>query len=122
MNLDHLASIPPKKRRSHIGGDWRSTLSLYRSPRFIRLWLFVYSVPLGASFFHYISTRSVPDSFIPLLIATGFSIGLVASLLEGFTDTNTGIFLRRYEPMRYWITILILSAGTALPLFIAILK
>lgn len=122
MNLDHLASVPPKHRRSHLAGDWRKTLSLYRSGRFVRFWLAVYVVPFGAALFHYFSSGSAAESLISLLIATGFSIALVAGLLEGVTYTNTGIFLRRYEPIRYWITIAILTAGTTLPVLIAILK
>ena len=122
MNLDYLASIPPKSRRDQLTGNWRSALSLYYSPRFIRLWLIVYAIPLSAALFHYISTGSAADSFIPLLITTGFSIGLVASLLEGFVDTNVGLFLRKHEPTRYWITIFLLAVGTAFPVLIAILE
>jgi hypothetical protein len=122
VNLDHLASIPPRQRKNHLNGDWHPTIKLYRSAKFVRLWIPIYMIPFCAALAHYIATDAASESLGSLAIATFFSVGLVAGLVEEFTLTNVGLYLRRVEPIRYWLVIAWCSAGTALPLAVALLK
>jgi hypothetical protein len=57
----------------------------------------------------------VMTATLVILISGGFSVALVCALLTGRLDTNTGLYFRKTEPVRYWLHVLVISAGVLFP-------
>jgi hypothetical protein len=46
-----------------------------------------------------------------VFLSAGVTAILVQSLLRGRVNSNTGVFLRESEPLRFWINIILLVFG-----------
>ncbi|WP_038170507.1 hypothetical protein [Verrucomicrobium sp. BvORR106] len=48
-------------------------------------------------------------------VSGAFAVPLVCGLLTGRLDTNTGLYFRKSEPVRYWMHVVVLTAGVLFP-------
>ena len=98
------------ERKAMFTDEHKHVLVLFRSLRFW-VWCGVASVPaVGAVVYRAWSSFVSVSVFVGLVIAIGLSVAALQSLFRGHAITNTGIYLRRSEPVRFWGSILVLIA------------
>lgn len=118
MNVpDWYASLSPKERRSH-----KDPLTVRVSFRARAGWCFLLLLPSLVICMFRLShgARALP-LLLGVIISAAFGYVLVASLTTRMTSTlQTGVHLRRAEPVRYWRDIAFLIVAYLFTLICAI--
>ena|SRR5829696_2034838 len=98
------------ERQVMFTDEHKHALALFRSLRFW-LWCGVASVPaVGAIVYRAWSSFVGFPVWLGLVIAVGICVAVLQSLFRGRVITNTGIYVRRSEPVRFWGMIVFLIA------------
>ena len=98
------------ERQVMFTDEHKHVLVLFRSLRFWG-WCGVASVPaIGAVVYRAWSSFVGVSVLVGLVIAAGICVVTLQSLFRGRVITNTGIYVRRSEPVRFWGVIVFLVA------------
>jgi hypothetical protein len=98
------------ERQLMFTDEHKHVLILVRSLRFW-VWCGVASVPaFGAVVYRAWSSFVGVPVLVGLVIAVGICVAVLQSLFRGRAITNTGIYVRRSEPVRFWGVIVFLVA------------
>ena len=109
------------ERKLMFTHEHKHVLALFRSLRFWA-WCGVVLVPaLGTIAYRAWTAFEWTPILLGLFLALGIAVLAVQSVARGRVITNTGIFIRRSEPIRFWISMIGLGAMYAL-LIVAILR
>jgi hypothetical protein len=117
MNTRYQATLSPKERLV-FAKDWRQMLLLYKSGRFLTAWSLMFLIPVVACLLRWSVQPpvSIIGFLIVLVVSGGAAAGIVSSLMTGEMCTNHGLFRRTYEPLPFWLFILLLTIGYIAPL------
>ena len=88
--------------------DYKDAVVLYRSSRFWK-WVLVAMLPAIAAI---VVRASTNFSAVPIIGGTFVALGIAALLVHSFLRrgviSNFGVFLRDSDPIRYWLSIVVL--------------
>jgi len=119
MSASHIPSS--RDRKLLFANEHQPVLRLFRSSSFWT-WLGVATLPaIGASIYRGCTSFAFGPVVGGLVIAVCICVLGVQSLVRGRIISNTGVFLRYSEPVRFWLSILLLLALYGLAI-IGILK
>jgi hypothetical protein len=124
LDEKHLVHLSPRDRLLRRGASWREDVRHLGKGKFLTLWTILTLPALAAAVYRMQSTQTVhiASVLLVLLISAGFALALANALLTGRLDTNTGLYFRKSEPVRFWLHVLLLVGGTLLPPTVLILK
>jgi hypothetical protein len=110
------------ERKLAFINEHKHVLALYRSWRFW-VWWSVASIPAVGAVLYRAWSSAFPGFpvWVGLIIGMGFCVGGLQSVFRGHVITNTGIYVRRAEPVRFWGSIAFFAAMYGVAIF-AILK
>jgi hypothetical protein len=114
MSAPNAPSSP--ERKLTFLDEHERVIVLFRSFRFWR-WCGIALVPaLVAVVYRAWTSFAVGPVVVGLVLASTICVAAVQSVLRGRAITNTGIFLRRSEPVRFWgaIGLLVAMYGLAI--------
>lgn len=113
----HLAHLSPRERLTRCGCHWRSDLKACERARFVAWWGCCMTPAMAACAYRVwmAPPLSALTAAAVLLMSGSFSLILVCALVTGRLDTNTGLYFRKSEPMRYWLHVGAIMAGVLFP-------
>ncbi|HSJ00973.1 MAG: hypothetical protein ACAI34_18635 [Verrucomicrobium sp.] len=117
LDDNHLTHLSPREKLQRSGCDWRSDAKSCRATRFAGYLALSLMPAMIGCWFRAVFQPPLPISAATIVFALSalFAVPLVAALLTGRLDTNTGLYFRKSEPLRYWLHILCLVAFLFLP-------
>lgn len=104
-----IASLDSNRRRELLDCSAGAERALLKTKRFWQ-WFIIAWLPCLAAIAWRIGVDKKPGpAIIGALISAGFTIVLTQSVLAGRVSSNQGTWFRETEPVRYWISMIVLG-------------
>jgi hypothetical protein len=119
--MNHLKDYPPHQRKGYLEKDYKSVIALFCTGRFWGWFALAWLPSFVAIVYRTWASFAPMPVFVGAILSAGATAILVQSLLRSMTITNTGVYLQKSEPFRYWLTNILTALAIGL-IIVATLK